>query len=111
MNETKRFLSNNQQHIENFIDTTFNEIRNLISLIPAEEWISYDRNVAIMGKFLFELSKNYEDNSKKNVTQKTLMALNHVFFLMQPLWADMIVTAQQNIVMGALKGGTKNEEE
>ena len=111
MNETKRFLINNQEHIEKFIDLTFKDIRNLLILIPKDEWISYDRNVAIIGKFLFELSKSYENNNKNNVTQKTLMSLNHVFMIMQPLWADMIVSAQQNIVMATLKGGVKNEEE
>ena len=111
MNEKRRFIIDNNEIIDEFIGDVMSSVNKLIRNVPSNEWFSYDRQIALIGKFAYLLLSEFEDSKRRSNFTKLIFALNKVIIEMQPYWIDMISNIQETIILNSLGVGKNVEEE
>lgn len=111
MNDKKRFIINNKENIDEFIGDIMISINKFVINVPNEDWVSYDRNVALIGKFLYMLIGEYKNIKIGSNFKKLIFALNKVFIELQPYWVDIVSNIQETIILNSLGVGKNDEEE
>lgn len=111
MNEKKRFITNNNEHIDIFIGDLIESLDKFVRNVPSSDWVAYDRQIAITGKFIYLLLEEFSNYKQGSNFKKLVFALNKVFIELQPYWIDMVSNIQETIILNSLGVGQNDEEE
>ena len=111
MNEKKRFIIDNGENIDEFIGDIMIAVNKLVRNVPSNDWVSYDRQIALLGKFAFMLIKEYSDIKRGSNFKRLIFSLNKVFIEFQPYWADLVTNIQETIILNSLGVGKNVQEE